>query len=294
MELKTDQIKGENEDTKDSLDQVLSEYAEYRKECDEICQEYEETIQILSESLEKFKSENVKLNTEKETMKKDNDKLIKELESAREKNRDKIKDIEILNNKLDELQSQFKAINNKEKTLKTKVVHLENDNDHYLSRLHQYEEEVTDLKDNLENTTENLIMAQKDFEEYKAQKEEELERLKAKLQEEQDNVKALMNKKLIRHKMEVTNPEEGSDGIFILKGSNTMEEKGEVVMPFDENEKKERVRLRGKRPVRKDKNNEKQNKMKGSKINYNQSEEISKLRKRREGIAKFINHIKGH
>ena len=290
MESKTDQIKNENEDVKSSLDQVLTEYAEYRKECDEICQEYEDTIQILSESLEKFKSENTKLSTEKETMKKDQDKLIKELENAREKNKDKIKDIEILNNKLEELQSQFKAINNKELKLKSQVVHLENDNDHYLNRIHQYEEEVTDLKDNLENATENLIMAQKDFEDYKAQKEEELERLKSKLQEEQNNVKALMNKKLIQHKIKVSNPNEGSDNMFALKG-NVIPENEEEFKSFNEKENKSAIKLRGKRPPR---NQDDKKKGKNNNFSYNQKEEISKLRKRKEGIAKFKILIKEH
>ena len=284
METKT-----ENEEKK--LDQVLTEYAEYRKECDEICKEYEETIQILSDSLEEFKSENSKLNTEKETMKKDQDKLLKELETAREKNKDKIKDIEILNNKLDELQSQFNAINNKEITLKSKVVHLEKDNDHYLDRIHQYEEEVSDLKYNLENATENLILAQDDFEEYKKQKEEELERLKLQLQEEQNNVKALMSKKLKPHKLEISdpNPIEGSDdGIFVFKGSSTKEEIEEI-KPL-ENEKKPQMRLRGRKPGRKDKQDDKK-KVKGNN-EFNHMEELSKLKKRREKIAKFMNQIK--
>ena len=127
-------------------------------------------------------------------MKNDQEKITKELEKSRQKNRDKIKDIEVLNNKIDQLQSQFKSINKKETTLKSKVVTLETDNDHYLNKIHQYEEEVTDLKERLENTMENLITTQNDFEEYKTKKEEELQRLKQKLQEEKGNVKALMNK----------------------------------------------------------------------------------------------------
>ena len=109
--------------------------------------------------------------------------------------------------------------------------------------------------------------------------------------------KALMNKKLIRHKMELSNPKEGSD-VFVLKGSNTVEEKQEEIISFNENENKQRGRLRGRKPVRKDKNvineNEKQNKIKGSNINYNQREELSKLRKRKERIAQFNNQIKSH
>ena len=193
-QLDVSRLKYENENIKVVLNQIITEYADYRVECDEICKEYEETIQLLTDSLEQYKSEIIKLSNEKEKMKIDQERLVKELEKSREKNKEKIKDIEILNNKIDELQAKFNSIGKKETTLKSKVVTLETDNDHYLNKIHQYEEEVTDLKDNLENTIENLIMTQNDFEKYRNKKEEELERLKIKLQEEKGNVRALINK----------------------------------------------------------------------------------------------------
>lgn len=194
-ELDVSRLKYENDNIKNILNEITKEYADYKIECDEICKEYEETIQLLTDSVEKYKIEITKLNKEKEKMKTEQDKLEKELEKSREKNRDKIKDIEILNNKLDQLQSLFKSINKKETTLKSKVVTLETDNDHYLSKIHQFEEEVSDLKNTLESTIENLITTQNDFEEFKNKKEEEIERLKLKLQEEKSNVNALMSKK---------------------------------------------------------------------------------------------------
>ena len=194
-QLDISRLKYENENIKIVLNQVISEYADYRIECDEICKEYEETIQLLSDSLEQYKSQISKLNTEKEKMKNDQEKVKKELEKSREKNKEKIKDIEILNNKLDELNSKFKSIDKKETTLKSKVVTLETDNDHYLNKIHQYEEEVADLKEKLENSIENLIMTQNDFEKYKNRKEEELQRLKLNLQEEKGTITALMNQK---------------------------------------------------------------------------------------------------
>lgn len=194
-ELDVSRLKYENDNIKNILNEITKEYADYKIECDEICKEYEETIQLLTDSVEKYKIEITKLNKEKEKMKIEQDKLEKELEKSREKNRDKIKDIEILNNKLDQLQSLFKSINKKETTLKSKVVTLETDNDHYLSKIHQFEEEVSDLKNTLESTIENLITTQNDFEEFKNKKEEEIERLKLKLQEEKSNVNALMSKK---------------------------------------------------------------------------------------------------
>jgi len=263
-----------------SLNEVLSEYAEYRKECDEICKEYEETIQILSDSVEHLKSENSKLNEENDKMKNDNEKLTKELEKAREKNKEKIKDIEILNNKLDELQFQFKEKGQNEKNLKSKVVNLENDNDHYVNRIHQYEEEVADLKDNLENATENLIIAQKDFQDYKVEKEEELERLKLQLQEEKNNVKALLNKKLIPKKIQVSKPNEEFEDNFKNK---------EEIIEFcgEDHSQKEKSMLRGKRPKRKNEKQISQNE------NYqNSCNALSQLKKRREKISIFKSKIK--
>ena len=319
LQNEINQLKYENENVKNALNQILTEYSDYRKECDEICKEYEETIQLLSDSLEKFKNENSKLSKEntklcdeKEKMKIDHEKMQKELEKAREKNRDKIKDIEILNNKIDELQSQFKSINNKETTLKSKVVTLETDNDHYLNRIHQYEEEVADLKDNLENSLENLITIQNDFEEYKAKKEEELQRLKLTLQEEKSNVKALMNKKIINNNknneiITISSPNEVNDNKEKEGKGNMFERK----LSWSENEN-EKVLLRGKK---KKGNND------GNKINYtdiekeqermlergrgrcnraqtmlngtyNFSDVLVKLRKRREALAKLNQKIK--
>ena len=220
--LEVSRLKYENENIKTVLNQIITEYTDYRQESDEICKEYEETIQLLTDSVEQYKSEITKINIEKEKMKQEQEKLTKELEKSREKNRDKIKDIEILNNKINELNSIYSTINKKETTLKSKVVTLETDNDHYLNRIHQYEEEGADLKDNLENTIENLIMTQNDFEKYKNKKEEELERLKLKLQEEKSTIKALMKQKSSNiHKR--------------IKGSLTLDE-------IDENDEYEEIK----------------------------------------------------
>ena len=122
---------------------------------------------------------------------------MKEIEKLHDKNKEKMKEIEILNNKYEKLKSQLNSNNKKETTLKSKLIALETDNDLYLNKIHQYEEEVIDLKDNLENTVENLITTQIEFEEYKIKKEEEVERLRQQLQEEKNNVNVLMknNKK---------------------------------------------------------------------------------------------------
>ena len=322
LQTELTQLKYENDSIKKALNQILTEYADYRKECDEICKEYEETIQLLTDSLEKFKAENSKLNTENnklntenEKMKIDQEKLSKELEKSREKNKDKIKDIEILTNKLDQLQAQFNSINKKETTLKSKVVTLETDNDHYLNKIHQYEEEVTDLKDNLENTMESLITTQNDFDEYKNKKEEELERLKKTLQEEKENVKALMGKKIInkhnRIQSHVIKYEENELG---MDEKETEEVKAERKLSWTD-EKNEKIRLSGNNQENlensKDKNKNDENEMekerellfeRGRQRNsramtmaigsYNFGELFAKLRKRKEELVQFNMKIK--
>ena len=105
--------------------------------------------------------------------------------------------------------------------MKSKVVTLETDNDTYLNKIHQYEEEVTDLKGNLENSIENLVSIQNDFDEYKAKKEEELERLKKALQEEKENVKALTNKQKLNQNS-------------IMQSKKSKEEKKNKRVKFDE------------------------------------------------------------
>ena len=171
-----------------------------------------------------------------------------------------------------DLTGKINLINNKEIKLKSKVITLETDNDHYLSKIHQYEEEVTDLKDNLENTLESLITTQNDFEEYKNKKEEELERLKKILKEEKENVKALMNKKLINNKVQL---DLQNDEIENIKKEIEQENKIK-----NENEK---IRLRGRK-----KNNNNNNKN----ISYNKNELFEKLRKRKENLIKFNQKIK--
>ena len=318
LQKEINKIKFENDNIKNALNQILTEYADYRKECDEICKEYEETIQLLTDSLEKYKlensklnTENSKLNTENEKMKLDQEKLSKELEKSREKNKDKIKDIEILNNKIDQLQAQFNSINKKETTLKSKVVTLETDNDHYLNKIHQYEEEVTDLKDNLENTIENLIMTQNDFEKYKNKKEEELERLKLKLQEEKGTVRALMSqKKLLKHsrlkssinlKKNEDNEELEETKIEVAKRKLSWSEESNLRHQNQNNEMKKETNKYNIEEYDIDKqfdlfvemgNGRNSRAMTLQKTKYNFGDILSKMRKRKEELVKFNQQIR--
>jgi len=289
-------LKFENKGLKEALNKLTIEYNDYRNECDEIFKEYEETIQLLSDSLNNIKIENSKYNKEKEEIKKDNERINKELEKSRGKNKEKIRELEILTNKYEQLQSQFKSINKKETTLKSKLVTLETDNDHYINKIHQYEEEVTDLKESLENYIENLITVQTDFDDYKNKKEEEIERLKKQLQEEKSNVRVLMlknkndnnvnkaneyNETLKKEDRKLSWSEDIEDDSNEKKSSSKM-----IKTLINEDDEKEHEKLLELGRTRSNRA------MTMQKSSYNFGEIISNLRQRRERIAIFHNKIK--
>ena len=289
-------LKYENKGLKEALNKLTIEYNDYRNECDEIFKEYEETIQLLSDSLNNIKIENSKYNKEKEEIKKDNERINKELEKSRGKNKEKIRELEILTNKYEQLQSQFKSINKKETTLKSKLVTLETDNDHYINKIHQYEEEVTDLKESLENYIENLITVQTDFDDYKNKKEEEIERLKKQLQEEKSNVRVLMLKN--KNDNNVNKANEYNETLKIedrkLSWSEDIEDDSNekkssskmIKTLINEDDEKEHEKLLELGRTRSNRA------MTMQKSSYNFGEIISNLRQRRERIAIFHNKIK--
>ena len=289
-------LKFENKGLKEALNKLTIEYNDYRNECDEIFKEYEETIQLLSDSLNNIKIENSKYNKEKEEIKKDNERINKELEKSRGKNKEKIRELEILTNKYEQLQSQFKSINKKETTLKSKLVTLETDNDHYINKIHQYEEEVTDLKESLENYIENLITVQTDFDDYKNKKEEEIERLKKQLQEEKSNVRVLMLKNKNDNNVNKANEYDEtlkkedrklSWSEDIEDDSNEKKTSSKMIKTLiNEDDEKEHEKLLELGRTRSNRA------MTMQKSSYNFGEIISNLRQRRERIAIFHNKIK--
>ena len=209
---------------------------------------------------------------------------MKDLEKSRDKNKEKIKEIEILTNKYEQLQSQFNSINKKETTLKSKLVILETDNEHYLNKIHQYEEEVTDLKDNLENYIENLITTQTEFEEYKSKKEEEIERLRQTLQEEKDNINALMkkNKKENDNNINIKNEKQIENSGKISKEKKQNQAKIEITED-DEKERETLLELGRTRSNRA---------MTMQKSSYNYEDIISGLRQKKERLANLNKKIK--
>ena len=265
----------ENDVLRDALEKLCIEYSDYRMECEEICKEYEETIQLLTTSVENFRTEISKLTVEKNNYLNENSHFKIEIEKLREKNKDKIKDIEILNNKLSDLEFKFQSNNKKQSSLKSKVVILETDNDHYLNKIHQYEEEVIDLKYSLENTIENLITTQNEFEEYKNKNEEYIQRLKQEFQEEKNNF--LVKRK--RSKLE-DNKENEKNNKTKLKNNSVNHENGITLNNFSENDDDDFITEKNKSYT-----------ISEGMMDY-EEDDINKLRKRKDKLMKFHNKIK--
>ena len=202
-----------------------------------------------------------------------------------------------MNNKYEKLLSQFNSINKKETTLKSNLVKLEIDNEHYLNKIHQYEEEVSDLKDKLESYIENITIIQTEYEEYKSKKEDEIERLKHQLQEEKININILTKKNTKEknlEKIEEKNDinglerklswnEENNDNNPNSKKQSSKKIKNVILNEEDEKEH-ERLLESGRGRLNRI--------MTIQKINYNYGEVIANLKQRRERLAMFNQKIK--
>ena len=174
---------------------------------------------------------------------------------------------------------------------------LETDNEHYLNKIHQYEEEVTDLKDSLENAIDNLITTQTEFEEYKSQKDEEIERLKQSLQEEKENINALMKKNKMENDNNIKDKNENINGFERKLSWN------EVSNDNDNNKDKKVSGKKIKTLINEDDERERELMLESGrcrsnramtiqKSSYNFGEVISNLRQRRERLAIFNKKIK--
>lgn len=141
---------------------LKSEYDQALLDNDEICKEYESTIELLKETLNKSNIEKEKLQS---------------------KNKEKMLDIQDLTKKNDKLNEDIKKIKEEKKLNDSKIVFLENDNEHYQSKIRQYEAIVDDLNSQLESTLEENITLQTEFEIYKQMTSEELMRKDEELQD---------------------------------------------------------------------------------------------------------------
>jgi hypothetical protein len=155
---------------------LKDEYNQALSDNNEICKEYESTIELLQETLTKSNAEKEKLQV---------------------KNKEKLLDIQDLTKLNDKLKEDIKKIKDEKKLKETKIVFLENDNEHYQSKIRQYEAIIDDLNSQLESTLEENITLQTEFEIYKQTTNEELMR---KDEELQDCKSDIINKeKIIQH-----------------------------------------------------------------------------------------------
>ena len=235
---------------------LSDEYNEYKLESDDICKEYESTIQILTDSLDSLKLQNTNLSNENKIYKENNKQLIEELNSIKIKNKDKMNDIELLNNKLDKLCKEYNKIKESKTLLNSKMIDLENDNEKYIEKIREYEYQIEDLKGKLEDTMEDLITLQTEYDEYKNKSEEIIQRFKEKLEDEKNNNNVLKknNIKHIEKKVEEID-EINNDGVqpkyrinrahsLIIKNNfehiiKNMRKRKEEIIKFKQNIQKE-------------------------------------------------------
>ena len=153
---------------------LKQEFELFKKDNDEICKEYEATIEMLSESVESFKKE--KNSLEQKLSKYDNDikSIKKEKESLLNKNKDKINDIQNLNKQNDRLSNEVKKLKEQKSLFDTKIVSLENDNEHFQNKIREYEALTEDLENQLESALEENITLQTEFETFKQTTGEQL------------------------------------------------------------------------------------------------------------------------
>ena len=172
---------------------LKAEYDQAILDNDEICKEYESTIELLKNTLDKTTAEKEKLQN---------------------KNKEKLEDIQDLTKLNDKLKEDIKRIREEKKLKESKIVFLENDNEHYQNKIRQFEAIIDDLNIQLESTLEENITLQTEFEIYKQSTSEELMRKEEELQDcksdiinkekiiQQLNSKKIMKK--IEEKMKLT------------------------------------------------------------------------------------------
>jgi hypothetical protein len=122
---------------------------------------------MLSDSVESFKKEKATL--EQKLSKNDQDikTIKKEKESLLSKNKDKITDIQNLNKQNDRLSNEVKRLKEEKNLNDSKIVSLENDNEHFQNKIREYEALTEDLENQLESALEENITLQTEFETYK-------------------------------------------------------------------------------------------------------------------------------
>ena len=83
------------------------------------------------------------------------------------KNKDKIVDIQNLNKQNDRLSNEVKRLKEEKTLFDSKIVTLENDNEHYQNKIREFEALAEDLENQLESALEENITLQTEFETFK-------------------------------------------------------------------------------------------------------------------------------
>ena len=153
---------------------LKEEFELSKKDNDEICKEYESTIEMLTESVESFKKEKISLEQKLSKYEIDFKNIKKEKESLSSKNKDKISDIQNLTKQNDRLTNEVKRLKEEKALFDSKIVSLENDNEHCQNKIREYEALAEDLEKQLESALEENITLQTEFETYKQTTGEQL------------------------------------------------------------------------------------------------------------------------
>ena len=205
---------------------LKQEFELSKKDNDDICKEYEATIEMLSDSVESFKEEKASLEQKISKYEQDFKSIKKEKESLLNKNKDKNSDIQNLNKQNDRLSNEVKKLNEEKALFDTKIVSLENDNEHFQNKIREYEALVEDLENQLESALEENITLQTEFETYKQTTGEQLLR-------KDDEIRDIKNDLLNKDKFIQRLQARANNGLLVKN----------IQKNFMENKTKERRRL---------------------------------------------------
>ena len=186
----------EGKDYKTLYNHLKHQYDENKAETDELINEYESTIQMLNESVDQLTKEKTDFEKRINDLLSDQKKIQKDYDNVKNKNTDKIKDIEILTNKNDKLIDEINKLKEEKNLFDSKIVGLENDNEHYLNKLRENEALIDDLNMKLESALEENISLQTDYESYKVEMEAQLIRNEEEIKELKNEI--VNNEKIIK------------------------------------------------------------------------------------------------
>jgi hypothetical protein len=188
--------KDEDKDYKTLYNHLKHQYDENKAETDELINEYESTIQMLNESVDQLTKEKNEFEKRVNDLMNEQKKIQKDYDNVKNKNTDKIKDIEILTNKNDKLIDEINKLKEEKNLFDSKIVGLENDNEHYLNKLRENEALIDDLNMKLESALEENISIQTDYESYKVEMEAQLIRNEEEIKELKNEI--VNNEKIIK------------------------------------------------------------------------------------------------